>query len=62
MARNVRQSHQYTSIWCCDFTIICVTKKLEVKMPTYISFMSDVHKSYGVENSFASRDVFTYQD
>ena len=32
-----------------DFTITCITKKLEAKMPAYTSFISDVHKSYGVE-------------
>ena len=32
-------------------------------MPACTSFISDVHKSYGVENSsFASPDIFTYQD
>ena len=35
----------YRSIWCHDFTIICITKKLEVKMPAYTSFISDVHKA-----------------
>ena len=39
----------YRSIWCRDLTIICITKKLEVKMPAYTSFISDVHKSYRVE-------------
>ena len=33
----------YRSIWCRDFTIICITKQLEVKMPAYTSFISDVH-------------------
>ena len=61
MARNVRQSNYYSfiprhflnrlyrSIWCRDFTIICITKKLEVKMSVYTSFISDVHKSYRAE-------------
>ena len=61
MARNVRQSLYYSfiprrflnrlskNIWCRDFTIICITKKLEVKMLAYTSFISDVHKSYRVE-------------
>ena len=34
-------------------------------MLAYTSFISDVHKSYGVEkskNSFTSPDIFTYQD
>ena len=54
MARNVRQSHysfiprrflnRFISIWYGDFTIICITKKLEVKMPAYTSFISDVEK------------------
>ena len=39
----------YRLIWCRDFTIICITKKLEVKMLAYTSFISDVHKSYGAE-------------
>ena len=39
----------YRSIWCRYFTIICITKKLEVKMSEYTSFISDVHKSYRVE-------------
>ena len=58
MARNVRQSYylsqgafgiDYRSIWCRDFTIICITKKLKVKMSAYTSFISDVHKCYRVE-------------
>ena len=32
------------------------------KMPAYTSFISDVRKFYRVENSFASPDIFTYQD
>ena len=28
-----------------DFAIICITKKLEVKMLAYTSFISDVHKT-----------------
>ena len=39
----------YRSIWCRDFTIICITKKLEVKIPAYTGFIFDVHKSYHVE-------------
>ena len=39
----------YRSIWCRDFTIICITKKLEVKMSAYTNFISDVHRSYRVE-------------
>ena len=39
----------YRSIWCRDFTINCITKQLEVKMPAYTSFISDIHKSYRVE-------------
>ena len=34
---------------CRDFTIICITKKLEVKMPAYTSFIFDVRKSNRVE-------------
>ena len=53
----------YRSLWCCDFTIICIKKKLEVKMSAYASFISDVHKSYrGGKIIFASPDIFTYQD
>ena len=29
--------------------MICITKKLEVKMLAYTSFISDVHESYRVE-------------
>ena len=32
-----------------DFTIICITKKLQVKISAYTSFISYVHKSYRVE-------------
>ena len=37
----------YRSIWCRDFTyiLLCITKKLEVEMSAYTSFISDVHKS-----------------
>ena len=40
----------WINIWCSrDFTVIFITKELlEVKMPTYTSFIFDVHKSYGV--------------
>ena len=36
-------------MWCRDFIVICITKKLEVKMPAYTSFISDVRKSYCAE-------------
>ena len=76
MARNVRQhfiTHlfqgpfriDYRSIWCRDFTIICITKKLEVnyKMLAYTSFISDVHKYYSVEKIVLHHLIFyTYQD
>ena len=39
----------YRSVWCRDFTLIRITKKLEVKMLAHTIFISDVHKSYGVE-------------
>ena len=71
MARNVRHSHNYSTftprrffnrIWCRDFTIICITKKLDVKVSAYPSFFSDVHKSYRVEKIVLhSPDIFTYQ-
>ena len=41
------------------FTIInCITKKLEVKMPEYTSFISDVHKSYRVEKIVLHHLIF----
>ena len=40
------------------FTIICITKKLEVKMPAYTSFISDVHKSYRVEKIVLHHLIF----
>ena len=60
MARNVRQSQYYSlilrrflnrlwSIWYHDFIIICITKKLEVRISAYTSFISDFHKFYCVE-------------
>ena len=48
----------YRSIWCRDFTIICITKKLEVKMLAYTGFMSDVHKSYRVEKIVLHHLIF----
>ena len=46
-------------MWCRDFTIVCIAKKLEVKMPACTSFISDVHKCYGGrKNSFALPDIF----
>ena len=48
----------YRSIWCRDFSIICITKKLEVKMPAYTSFISDVHKSYRVEKIVLHHLIF----
>ena len=48
----------YRSIWCRDSTIICITKKLEGKMPAYTSSISDVHKSYGVEKIVLHRLIF----
>ena len=45
-------------MWCHDFTIICITKKLEVKMPAYTSFISDVHKSYRVEKIVLHHLIF----
>ena len=48
----------YRSIWCCYFNIICVTKKLEVKMSAYTSFISDVHKSYRVEKIVLHHLIF----
>ena len=48
----------YRSIWCRDFTIICITNKLEVKMSAYTKFISDVHKFLScTKNSFASPDI-----
>ena len=69
MAKNVRQYiiiHlfkgafwiDYRSIWCRYFTIICITKKLEVKMSPYTSFISDVHKSYRVEKLVLHHLIF----
>ena len=69
MARNVRQSHYSfisrrflnrlycRSIWWRYFTIIC-TKKLEVKMPAYTSFISNLHKSYRVEKIILHHLIF----
>ena len=39
----------YGSIWCHDFTIICIAKKLEVKILAYASFISDFPTSYRAE-------------
>ena len=69
MARNAKQSLYYSfiwrflnidyrSIWCRDFTIICITKKLEVKMLAYTSFISDVHKSYRAEKIVLHHLIF----
>ena len=67
MVRNERHSHYYSliperflnrSIWCRDFTIICIKKKLEVKMPAYTSFISDVHKSYRVQKLVLHHLIF----
>ena len=46
------------SIWCRDFTIICITKELEVKMSAHTSFISDVHKSYRVEKIVLHHLIF----
>ena len=40
------------------FTIICIIKKLEVKMSAYTSFISDVHKSYRVEKIVLHHLIF----
>ena len=69
MARNVRQHFiihlfqgafliDYRSTWCRDFTIICLTTKLKVKMPAYTSFISDVHKFYRVEKIVLHHLIF----
>ena len=50
----------YRSIWCRDFTMICIAKKLEVKMPAYTSFISDVHKSYRVEKIVLHQLIFLH--
>ena len=36
-------------MWCRDFTIICITKTLQVKIWAYASVISDFPKSYRVE-------------
>ena len=38
--------------------MIFITKKLEVKMLAYTSFISDVHKSYGVEKIVLHHLIF----
>ena len=38
--------------------MICITEKLEVKMPAYTSFSSDVHKSYRVEKIVLHHLIF----
>ena len=38
--------------------MICITKKLEVKMSAYTSFISDVHKSYCAEKLVLHRLIF----
>ena len=70
LARNVRQLLYYSfiprcfflidyrSIWCRDFTIICITKELEVKMLAYTSFISDVHKFYRLEKIVLQHLIF----
>ena len=58
--KEMRDRHwiDYKSIWCRDFTIICITKKLEVKIPAYTSFISDVHKSHRVEKIVLHHLIF----
>ena len=48
----------YKSIWCRDFTIIYITKKLKVKKPAYTSFIFDVHKSYRGEKIVLHNLIF----
>ena len=38
--------------------ITCITKKLEVKMPAYTSFISDVRKSYCMEKIVLRHLIF----
>ena len=49
----------WSLIWCRDFTIICITKKLQVKMSANTSFISDVHKSYRVEKLVLHHLIFS---
>ena len=36
---------EYRSVLCRDFTIICITEKLEVEMSAYTSFISGLEYS-----------------
>ena len=45
-------------IWCRDFTIIFIKKKLEVKMSAYKSVISDVHNSHREEKLVLHHLIF----
>ena len=48
----------YRSIWCHDFTIVCITKKLEVKILACTSFISDFPTSYRAEKLVLHHLIF----